>query len=868
MMRLHFGIIFAALMLFPLPGRAEEYFVKPGGLSRIDNASIYDIAQDRSGAIWLNTSYGVIRYNGNNTETLTEPLAHRNFASEPHSDTLYCRDLKNVYRIDARRRSVTRIPTGSFDVRHGSLAVRNGVLWAADSEGIWVFRDDSLVIWKGVPEKAGDFVLIENTANHGLICADISGKLFCVEQDKGRLAYFADVSDRVHALFEDSSARIWAGLENGGIVRFSEDLIRETSFTPAYPKSAPAKRVRTFCQASDGSVIAGSLNGLFIIDSEDSCHPLRSYTPDGHAICSLLRDSAENIWIGTFYSGVFLCERDVSPFERISESEFRLVNALSCDSRGTVWAAMDGYGFLRINSDGQCSPVAGAPAGAKFKSAYYDSLSEAIWLGEYMNTLKRYDIRSGQWSEIPFDTRYGEVSVFGIGSIAPELWLYSSDYIYLFNPAEENVISRRLSGFEGRAQVILPMENGDVWIGGPGLFKYRDGSVSKVLDLGGSICFDMVRDSTGIWIGTSSGLMLISPQGQILKKYSGGSIALADNMAYRLALLEEGKLLIGTNSGITIFDPCSSRCYNYSRRNGLPLSSVQEGCILPMQDGKYWIGGTDGIVCFDSKSGRLPSYTASLSFDNILVEGKSVVQMPQRLRYNSNNISITVCDSDYSGIVPSFYECRLLRDEKEWKRFEIGQPLVYLHLHPGKYTFQTRALHSVNDEEGYAGMSLSFRVLYPWWWSPVSWVVYLIMLALFIKWQYTFISEYRARRRSRETDDILKIAATSKDKMFMSSVLDAVNKHLGEPEFNVEELSSSLNISYSRLASRLKQITGYSPRDFVEFIRLRKASELLRRGDLNISQVADAVGFASSQYFATRFKKQFGKTPTEYILGK
>lgn len=79
------------------------------------------------------------------------------------------------------------------------------------------------------------------------------------------------------------------------------------------------------------------------------------------------------------------------------------------------------------------------------------------------------------------------------------------------------------------------------------------------------------------------------------------------------------------------------------------------------------------------------------------------------------------------------------------------------------------------------------------------------------------------------------------------------------------ELSSAVNLSYSRLGARLKSITVYSPRDYLEFVRLKRAQGLLTRGDMNISQVADAVGFASSRYFATRFKKQFGKTPSEFI---
>jgi AraC-like DNA-binding protein len=56
--------------------------------------------------------------------------------------------------------------------------------------------------------------------------------------------------------------------------------------------------------------------------------------------------------------------------------------------------------------------------------------------------------------------------------------------------------------------------------------------------------------------------------------------------------------------------------------------------------------------------------------------------------------------------------------------------------------------------------------------------------------------------------------------------------------------------------------------DFIRSIRLEHARQLFDEMDLNVSQVADQVGFATLQYFIKCFRREYGCTPNEYIKGK
>lgn len=103
------------------------------------------------------------------------------------------------------------------------------------------------------------------------------------------------------------------------------------------------------------------------------------------------------------------------------------------------------------------------------------------------------------------------------------------------------------------------------------------------------------------------------------------------------------------------------------------------------------------------------------------------------------------------------------------------------------------------------------------------------------------------------------------DEEFMYNVLEAINKNLDNEEFSVEELGSMVAMSRSNLFRKLKAITGQTPVEFLYFIRMNKAMQLLLQRKHSVSQISFEVGFKSPSSFTKSFKKQFGKSPTEYL---
>lgn len=102
------------------------------------------------------------------------------------------------------------------------------------------------------------------------------------------------------------------------------------------------------------------------------------------------------------------------------------------------------------------------------------------------------------------------------------------------------------------------------------------------------------------------------------------------------------------------------------------------------------------------------------------------------------------------------------------------------------------------------------------------------------------------------------------DEALMEKIMRIMNEQIDNPDLNVEMLGQSVGISRVQLHRKLKELIGMTPSDFIRNIRLKRACRLLQKPDVEVTQVAYAVGFSSQPHFSTAFKRYTGFSPTEY----
>lgn len=102
------------------------------------------------------------------------------------------------------------------------------------------------------------------------------------------------------------------------------------------------------------------------------------------------------------------------------------------------------------------------------------------------------------------------------------------------------------------------------------------------------------------------------------------------------------------------------------------------------------------------------------------------------------------------------------------------------------------------------------------------------------------------------------------DKILIDKIVAEIDKHLDDQYLNVDKLSHEVGLSRAHLNRKMKDLFGLTPSEFIRNVRLRKACELLQRQDVDISQIAYSLGYASQPHFSSAFKRFTGMSPTEY----
>jgi YesN/AraC family two-component response regulator len=113
-----------------------------------------------------------------------------------------------------------------------------------------------------------------------------------------------------------------------------------------------------------------------------------------------------------------------------------------------------------------------------------------------------------------------------------------------------------------------------------------------------------------------------------------------------------------------------------------------------------------------------------------------------------------------------------------------------------------------------------------------------------------------------------KVILPSLDEKFIKKAKEIIENNIENEQFNVYRLVKEMGTSNSMLYRKISGITGLSPNEFIKNIRLRRAVQLLNENKYSISEVAYYTGFNDQSYFSVCFKKQFGKTPTEFLAEK
>ena len=115
-----------------------------------------------------------------------------------------------------------------------------------------------------------------------------------------------------------------------------------------------------------------------------------------------------------------------------------------------------------------------------------------------------------------------------------------------------------------------------------------------------------------------------------------------------------------------------------------------------------------------------------------------------------------------------------------------------------------------------------------------------------------------------QPDDVRK-PYNKEEQQMLTRLRAIIDEHLADPDFNIELLATSMNMSHSALYKRLKALTGMSLVEFINDYKIFNAVQLFRQGETSVEQVCEQCGFGDAKNFRSMFKRKMQMTPKQYI---
>lgn len=406
----------------------------------------------------------------------------------------------------------------------------------------------------------------------------------------------------------------------------------------------------------------------------------------------------------------------------------------------------------------------------------------------------------------------------------------------------------------------------------------------------------MLRDRGGqLWVGTQNGLFCLAPMAATpggAPRFSCRHIrGLANNCIRSVVADGRGHIWVGTSCGISQVTPA---VVNYGPDDGIPALQMTERAALLGDRGQLLFGcGQETVVTFrpewlTSGNRAMPVVLTALLVNS---EPSPLAQVGTDMvcAYDRNNLTFQFSALNYATPSHTRYRYRLGGLERGWQTY-VGTDrrlatADYRALPPGTYTFEVQAATDNGPWGPVTRQTVTIRPpLWLTWWAMAIYAALALAVAALLIHYYI---RRKRKRMERENDnrvnrlfelreqarhrfaasaniDPKKIGINSEEERLVEKMLKAIEANMENVSYGVDQLAADTAMSRTALYTKLRNMLGISPADFIRNVRLKRAAQLLADTQMPVSEIAARVGYGTHKAFSLNFKKAFGVPPSEY----
>lgn len=703
--------------------------------------SIISLYDNQKGTLWIGTTQGVYKFNGENIQKYNLPPRLRQSSHYIHR--LFGDSQERVWVVTAQGLSYYDVSTDSLQtlLRHNQpvqalvVTEKEGKLLIPMADTLLVYQPD-LTLHRLIPlqsTRAYASKLEEYDALHYLII-NRQGELLLLNKHNGQLspAPFPGVR-YANDLYRDSAGRYWISDYGQGVKCYSRDGKLLTSYHTQNSQLSNnlildiTEWDRAIWLATDGggvNIIYPDTRDVQILsNTENRQFPANSVT----CLCH----SNNHLWIGMVREGVLGVEKGfITTYTKAGQNPASGLSdkcplCLWEDTDGRIWIGTDGGGINCF--DPQTEHFTHYPQTQGEKVVSLCPLSDTELLASsYSKGLFRFHKQTGQY--VPFHLPHPEEDRYlhALGSptnlrvnAQQEIEMYGSSAFLRYHPRNHQITPIRpgnpqIQGswvyignfrsypfFHDRQNVFQFNQETNTYE----MISYQENSqlMTACVDPNGTLWTSDPNGITRTWLSSNRSEKLKLPDG--------------NDIITSLVTDHEGTVWMGSLGVIYAYDPQKNHFVIYNEMDGILPNDFLPKPVLVTRDGNIYMGGTEGLVRINKalKPQTTPA-PVRLSLQEVWLDG-TLVPLPQTagLQLSSDFSSLQVHAQLEGGNVfhKRIYRFRIKGLNKEYT--ETAQPHLVLHtIAPGDYRITVQCTQ--NDGNWSAESTLlTFTVLPPWW---------------------------------------------------------------------------------------------------------------------------------------------------------
>ncbi len=103
----------------------------------------------------------------------------------------------------------------------------------------------------------------------------------------------------------------------------------------------------------------------------------------------------------------------------------------------------------------------------------------------------------------------------------------------------------------------------------------------------------------------------------------------------------------------------------------------------------------------------------------------------------------------------------------------------------------------------------------------------------------------------------------NKQNQYIKNAIDYFNIHYSQ-DIKIAEMAEKCGLSESHFRKVFEDTMNMKPNDFINFVRIRKACDLMKRADMSMDEIGIRVGYQTASTFNRNFRKITGNTPYQW----